>query len=259
MKLKDKIYTGLIIRLYLAMKKSHLFKNTIVLITGGFLKNYKWSLHTSDETYLSGNFDNDTLDELKKHLQACNIVYDLGANEGYYSLIAAKLTGNSGYVYAFEPLPENVSKIKRHVQLNNINNISIIDKAVSDKTGVLIFSNTNDQAGNTYIDSSPKFKESSNKIEIKSISLDDFCSVPGNKAPHLLKIDVEGAEYDVLCGAKKTIEKHQPVIVLATHDFHVKGVKDKCIDFLTELGYVNYKLNNHSSTDFSDFVFYSVK
>jgi hypothetical protein len=130
-----------------------------------------------------------------------------------------------------------------------------VPKAVSNKLDDLVFTNTNDRAGNTYINSSPKFNESDVRFSVKATTLDHFCFVEKNKLPSLIKIDVEGAEYDVLCGAEKVIKESKPIIIVATHDFHVKGVKDKCINLLVSYGYKYHKLNNYDDPDFSDFLF----
>jgi FkbM family methyltransferase len=255
MKLLDRIYTAILIRIYTVLKKRKFFKRSNVFITSGFLKNYKWSLHTSDETYLSGIYDTETFVELKKHLKPSDIVYDLGANEGYYSIVASKIIGEKGTVYAFEPMPENISLLENHIKINSLKNIVVVPKAVSNKLDDLVFTNTNDRAGNTYINSSPKFNESDVRFSVKATTLDHFCFVEKNKLPSLIKIDVEGAEYDVLCGAEKVIKESKPIIIVATHDFHVKGVKDKCINLLVSYGYKYHKLNNYDDPDFSDFLF----
>ena len=52
-----------------------------------------------------------------------------------------------------------------------------------------------------------------------------------------MKIDVEGAEYDVLLGARNTIDKYRPTVLLATHEFHLEGVRDRCLQFLRDRNY----------------------
>jgi len=255
MKFSERLYTGICIRIYNFFKKIPLFENSSVFITSGFLKNYRWSLFTSDATYLSGIFDTDTLFEFKKHIKPGYTVFDLGANEGYYSLIASKLVGDKGKVISFEPMPENIGLLKKHIKINNVNNVIVESKAVSDFTGSLKFSNTADKAGNTYLNSSPKFISSENTITVDTIKLDDLMQQASFTPPDFIKIDVEGAEFDVLSGADKLIKKYKPVILIATHDFHVPGVKDRCINYLTEIGYKYSKLGNHQSNGFADFIF----
>lgn len=247
------------IRFYIMLKRISAFKNMCVPITDGFLKNYLWSLATSDETYLSGNFDKDTLVEFEKYIRPNQVVYDLGANEGYYAISASKIVESNGKVFAFEPMPENLRLLNKHISVNKIKNITVIDKAVSNKNDILTFSKTDDRAGNTYVNSSPKFEETTSRFEVFSVALDHFCITDKNPSPDVLKIDVEGAEYDVLIGAQQVIEKYKPIVILATHDYHVVGIKDACLDFFTKRGYDYYKLGNHNSEKFADFVFYPKK
>lgn len=241
------------------LKRINSLKNMSVPITNGFLKDYFWSLSTSDETYLSGNFDMDTLLEFKKFLKPNQVVYDLGANEGYYSISASKIVGKFGKVFAFEPMPENLIHLNRHVNKNKIENITVINKAVADKNGKVTFSMTDDRAGNTYISSSPKFDESKSNFLVETVTVDHFCLVEHNLPPDLIKIDVEGAEYDVLKGAEEVIKTFRPVVILATHEYHVKGIKDLCLNYFENQGYQYYKLNNHNSNELADFVFYPNK
>ena len=64
-----------------------------------------------------------------------NIVIDVGAHMGYYSLLFAKLVGKNGKIFAFEPDPKNFSRVQKNVKLNNYMNIVLTQKAVSDRTG----------------------------------------------------------------------------------------------------------------------------
>ncbi|MEP7236284.1 MAG: FkbM family methyltransferase, partial [Ferruginibacter sp.] len=90
--------------------------------------------------------------------------------------------------------------------------------------------------GNTYIKESYVFSGTENKITAQCQSIDGLIN-EGYDKPDIIKIDVEGAEYDVLVGARNTLEQYHPNILLATHDCHLQGVQEKCVSFLKELGY----------------------
>jgi hypothetical protein len=97
---------------------------------------------------------------------------------------------------------------------------------------------TNDphfMGSNTYVDS--KFLSASvERVSVRCCSIDDLVAA-GRPAPTVLKIDVEGAEFDVLRGAAHTIRTHRPHILLATHDVHLPGVEKQCTEFLKDAGY----------------------
>ena len=63
-------------------------------------------------------------------------VFDIGAHAGYYTLIASKLVGGSGHVVAFEPAPRNLRYLRRHLSLNHVSNVTVLEVAVSDRAGV---------------------------------------------------------------------------------------------------------------------------
>ena len=133
------------------------------------------------------------------------------------------------------PLFEKILELNK-VQIQH-HNIELFPFAVSDSIKELSFSNDPDHAeGNTYIQASPVFAQAANSILVKCISIDEWIK-QAHAVPDIIKIDVEGAEYDVLKGAMHTLQTYKPKILLATHDCQSPGVKDRCVDLLKELGY----------------------
>ncbi len=172
------------------------------------------------------------------------VFYDIGANVGYFSICVAKMVPHCK-VIAFEPIPEHYNNFKTHLKINNIGNIILHEVAVAEGETELLFSNFQNSEGNTYKNESLLFKSAKNTLKVKGISVDGFIA-QGNPAPTLLKMDVEGAELDVLKGAAQTLLKHKPYIILATHDCHVPGVKEKCLAFLKEMGYTTSVIGAHN-------------
>lgn len=129
-------------------------------------------------------------------------VVDIGANIGYYTLLAAEFTGDQGKVFAFEPEPENYSLLLKNIHINGYRNIIALQKAVSNKTEKkkLIISNK-DFGGHSFWNPD-KARES---IMVNVISLDDFFKK--QRIPiDIIKMDIEGAEMLGLLGMKKIIE-----------------------------------------------------
>lgn len=206
----------------------------------GPLKGYLWSTASSYE-YILGNYeDPETMNTFLSWLKPGTVFYDLGGHTGYYALIANKFIG-SGNIYSFEPLPSARKIFEEHLLLNRklmvADNIKLLPFAISDSDKEVEFSNNSLWGqGNTYIRSSEIFTSAENKITVQCRSIDGLLE-KGYAPPDIIKIDVEGAEYDALQGAVNTLQLYKPHILLATHDYHLPGVQEKCIEFLKHLGY----------------------
>jgi FkbM family methyltransferase len=138
---------------------------------------------------------------LEKILDEGMIFYDVGANNGFFSLLAAKQVGKEGIVYAFEPFPANIKRIKRVIERNGVDNIEVVEVALSD-----FYGNTELYVGDSLATPTidPTTHSLMQSIEVQVTTLDQFCSI--REHPNLVKIDVEGAEVKVLEGASKFLQ-----------------------------------------------------
>ncbi|UKN01235.1 FkbM family methyltransferase [Paracrocinitomix mangrovi] len=204
-------------------------------IRRGPMKGVKWSTMVPDSRYLLGIYESDLTEKIISAVTDGKRLVDIGANAGYFSLVASKYGHKELSHIAAEPFPANVQLIQEHLKINNISNVVIEASAIADKNGEVEFSNTDNLAANTYKSESSIHKE--NLIKLNAIDLNTLSEKYDLKDNCFMKIDVEGAEFDVLQGGKAYLEKFHPEIVLATHDCHVKGVKEKCLNFLMDLGY----------------------
>jgi len=219
----------------------------------GPLKGFLWSTSSSYDYILGAYEDPVTLNKFISWLKPGTVFYDVGANVGYHSLVANSII-QAGTIYAFEPMPFVRAIFERHIQLNSSligeNKIYLLPMAISNEAKEVEFSNDpTHRDGNTYIHESYVFKGTEDTIIVQCQSIDGLIAA-GYKRPHIIKIDVEGAEYDVLLGAKNTLQQYQPHILLATHDCHLPGVQKKCVDLLQGLGYdVQHTGNYHKYID----------
>lgn len=153
------------------------------------------------------------------------VVYDIGANTGIYTVLACRSVGANGRVFSFEPATMNLFYLNENIRANHFVNCEIIPKAVSNLDGTVQFGLGKESClGKILADG---------LLRVPSTSLDSFVS-SGRPVPQLLKIDVEGGEYDVLSGALKVLLKAKPTIFLATHG---EKVHADCCDLLEKLGY----------------------
>jgi FkbM family methyltransferase len=201
-------------------------RSAVVRIIQGRLKGLRWVLGAGTHGCWIGSYELHKQQRFAAELKEGQVVYDIGANVGFYSLLAAKCVGSTGRVFAFEPLPENLSYLRRHVALNGLANATVCPVAVSDVAGVLHFTpGKNRSTGHLDV---------AGDLEVKALSLDDFVIVEKNPHPQIIKIDVEGAEVRVLRGAQRVLETHRPLIFLATHGVTVHR---ECCQLLRAIGY----------------------
>lgn len=223
--------------LYLLMLKKFLGgKITTLTVMNGPLKGYRWHFNnrTNNEMIL-GTWEPEMQDIFSRYLKPAHVVYDLGAHQGFLTALAGKHVGKAGKVYAFEPFPYNFNFLRDNIQLNKPDNITLFQAAVSDKPGMLEFSNSIHDTANTYLKQSPEFKD--NLLQVEAVSLDNLIETKKILPPDFIKIDVEGAELDVLHGAQKMFSSHSPVVYLETHNVHNAGVDQQCLDWLNAKGY----------------------
>lgn len=224
-------------------------RNAVVPVLQGELRGMKWIAGSSLHGCWLGTADSANQRILREFIRPGSVFYDLGANVGYYTLLASRLVAGSGRVFAFEPLPRNLEILRRHVGLNHRSggrctaNVTIIDAAVSDAAGTATFMPdvSPDRAhlvgtGDRNVDRSREAEKVREGIEVRLVSIDDLTSAATDPlpAPNMMKIDVEGAEAMVFKGAARTIDASRPVILLATHG---PDVHAECCEFLRKRGY----------------------
>lgn len=190
------------------------------------MRGARWIAGSATHGCWLGSYEAGKQAMFKEAVQPGAIVYDVGANVGFYTLLASRLVGPAGAVYSFEPFPKNIEYLERHLALNKTSNVTVIAAAVSSEAGEMNF-----EPG--------EFNEegrlsSTGSLRVRVVTLDDVVRSGSAQPPTLLKIDVEGAELDVLQGSKAVLSQYQPLIFLATHNVPVHRA---CCDFLTSQGY----------------------
>ncbi|MFA5386120.1 MAG: FkbM family methyltransferase [Candidatus Paceibacterota bacterium] len=146
-----------------------------------------------------------------------NVVIDLGANIGYFTLLAAKLVGETGKVFSFEPEPSNFYYLQKNIKINDFNNAVAFQKAVSNKNGeTSLFVCTYDSGHHTINQSGgiEAYRHGrsgrTKKISIETVALDDFFEGKIDRVD-ILKIDVEGAEAIAIEGMEKILMNNRNI------------------------------------------------
>ncbi len=202
--------------------------DTQIRILRGPLSGNRWIVGASPHACWIGTYEVDRLRSFAAAISPGDTVYDIGANVGIYSLLASSRTGPSGIVYAFEPQLRNVDFLRRHLTLNHVQNCTIIESAVCNTEGTLRFS------GVCWEPSMGRLS-AEGEVEVSSTTLDKCVyGQKGLRPPDILKIDVEGAEFDLLQGASRTLTEFHPKMFLETHGTQLHS---DCRGFLVALGY----------------------
>ena len=154
-------------------------------------------------------------DFLKLIIQKNEIIIDIGANIGYYALLESQLASN-GKVFAMEPVPESFSLLDKNIKLNECKNIDAYKMAISDISGkskMYVYDKRNrcsfikDPSGNII-----------NEVEVPIMTLDQFVESHVNQYPTLIRMDLEGYEFQVIKGAHNILNNNRPLkLVIELH------------------------------------------
>ena len=213
---------------------------TVAKIFRGYLKGYKFIVsENSGWSPILGRWEPESHRIFARMIKPGQTVFDLGANNGIHSLLFAKLVGNTGKVFAFEPLPENIAEIEKNSTLNGISNIKVVRAAVSDKDGTATFylGRYNKQGSIVGIGS-----QTGQEVEVRLITLKTFIEKEKIK-PDFVKIDIEGAESSALAGFGSLIEQCKPVFFI---ELHTPEQDEKVGKILQQYNYDVYRLTEKS-------------
>jgi len=158
-----------------------------------------------------GVFENTEIDLFRKCLKRGFSVVDIGANIGYYTVIAAKSVGPEGKVFSYEPENINHSFLEKNIKANNFSNVTALKIGLSDKKG----------SNKLYLDKNNKgrhtlaYEKNKECLTIDTDTLDNSLKKYGSPKIDLIKIDIEGAEFMALEGMKETINR-SPELILFT-------------------------------------------
>jgi FkbM family methyltransferase len=197
-----------------------------VPILQGPLRGRKWIVGSATHGCWLGSYEFETQRAFAGLVRSGDVVYDLGANVGFYSLLGARLAGDAGVVYSFEPLARNLDYLRKHVALNGVRNCVVIEAAVADFDGEMRFASSGEPTTAHLSDGGD--------VAVRVIRLDSMVESGAIRPPNVMKVDVECSEVKALEGAAGTIDKFRPRILLATHN---RELHAECVEFLEQREY----------------------
>lgn len=163
--------------------------------------------------FFTGEYERDTNRVLEQYVKDGDVVIEAGANMGSETLLLSRLTGK-GKVYGFEPNPYTFDRLKTNVSINELNNVEVFDLALGEKNGDISFHIYPKNFCNAGMSSKYMDTPLTRKITVPQQTLDTFVEAQNIRKVDFLKMDIQGAEMDVLMGATATIAKHKPTIFL---------------------------------------------
>lgn len=143
---------------------------------------------------------------IMREIKKGDVVLDVGANIGYFTLIFAHLVGEEGRVFAFEPDPTNFTILEKNIEINGYKNVVAIQKAVSNHTGKDKLYLHDINTGMHRLSKQPL---NNHHIEVNTICLDDYFTK--NTKIDFIKLDVEGSEYAVVEGAHSVLQENKNI------------------------------------------------
>jgi len=170
--------------------------------------------------YLRGCPEAGVLEAIQQHLRPGGCVFDVGAHIGFYSLVAARLVGQHGRVVAFEPDPDNADLLEANLQRNGFSQAITVRAAVWRESGRLPFHRgeiddprSSTRTGGVRPQATPG--KTGRDIVVEALCLDDYR--PQDRRPDFIKVDVEGAEAEVIEGGRRLLEEVKPILLLEVH------------------------------------------
>lgn len=213
----NRTFTGKLLRFPLAL----IPRGLVVPIVSGTLRGSRWIVGAHTHGCWLGTYEPSTQAAVRRFTRRGDVFYDLGANAGFYTLLAAKLGAR---VVAVEPLPRNVDYLRRHLRLNHCRNVEIVETVVLDRPG----------SARLMEASSATAHVAEEGVPVKATTLDEMVYLDGYPIPSVIKCDVEGAEARVLAGGRRVLMTYRPVLLLSVHS---EPLRVRCVEQLTEWGY----------------------
>lgn len=185
-------------------------------IGGGF---WMYANLRSERGYTNGDHEVWLQELLQSELRPGDCYYDIGAHSGFFSLIAAYLVGPSGTVLAVEPDPRNAAVIRANIERNMLRQVMVVEAAVWSESGFVAFASQSEGLNGTQ---SHILSRDSNVSEpeftVPAVRLDDLIFHQGRRPPDLVKMDIEGAEWDALHAAPRLLSEVKPRLFCEVHD-----------------------------------------
>jgi FkbM family methyltransferase len=226
---------GLILRHLLMPLLPSATKEFEAQVVGGVRVRMRYRERLGLSTLLNGGFENKELEYARSALKPGDTAFDVGANIGLFSVVLAQAVDSSGAVVAFEPVPANASRAEANVTLNGLGNVRVVVTAVGAEDGVVQLNMAEDPAYPS-IQCVAENHGNGRCMRVPIARLDTVWRQMGSPSVKCVKIDVEGAELEVLQGATELLVSCRPLLILEANG------ENALAKLQHALGVVNYRL-----------------
>jgi len=209
------------------------------------VENHQIFLDPEDSLCLSINptWEKHVTELIKSEVKKGDTILDIGAHIGYFTLLFARLVGERGKVFAFEPHPVNFGLLKKNISITNYSNIILNQKAVTNKTGTVeLFLNKKNTGGHSLY----KSRYTKTSIVVECIKLDDYFRDYDGKID-FIKMDIEGSEGEALLGMLSLLKKNDHIKIVTEFGpsmLRASGVQpEEYLGLLVEQGFNLFIIN----------------
>ncbi len=162
--------------------------------------------------FFLGEYEAGTNRALSKYIKKGDVVIEAGANLGSETLLLSRMVGDGGHVYGFEPNPYTFERLSINVAINELKNVNVYDIAIGEKDGEISFNIYPKGFCNPGMSSKYMATSQTRKITVQQQTLDSFVAAKGISKVDFIKMDIQGAEMDLLNGAHVTLSTYKPTI-----------------------------------------------
>jgi len=207
----------------------------------------RWALNPADfvqqDVFWHGTKDLWDVWHVERLLSRRSLIVDIGSNFGYYAIHLARALGKDSRAIAFEPMPRNFERLSRNIALNDMaGRVTALQVGLSDSPGEARMAACAGNSGSAQIGAA-----AGDHVSVRLETLDGLWpSLAGTRSADFIKIDVEGHELKALTGARRVLERHQPIVLLEVDPPRLAEAGSSpaaLAAFFSELGYRHYVPN----------------
>ena len=210
-----------------------------VTIAAGVGAGLSFNCGASNPDYVLGRNEQPVQELFATHVRPGDTVMDVGANVGFFTMVSARLSGPTGRVIAIEPAPANAALIRENARANGFAHVEVIEAAAGARGGTAELWIAA-YAGGHALSTADRPPDAQALVAVPLLAIDELVRDGKVPVPDLVKIDVEGAELDVVEGMEATLQQHRPTLIVEIDDADAGALEAKwarLVELLDRHGY----------------------